>query len=95
MFQIMRKYELITILKNSGELEAIKKAVKDILERNKVEIVSEDDWGARTLNYEVKKIPQGFFFYMTLNLDPQAVKEISREMHITSGVLQHMFKQVA
>lgn len=91
----MRKYEIITIFQNSGELESHKKAVKELLTRHNAELLTEEDWGIRTLHYEKNKLPQGFVHYQTINLEPDNVKEISREMGITGGVLQHMIKRAS
>lgn len=91
----MRKYELITILKNSGEVQDVKDAVKEIVTRNGAEILSEDDWGVRNLTFEMQKVNSGFFVYFTCNVPPQNIKEIGREMRIQNGVLRHMFKVVA
>ncbi len=91
----MKKYDLITIFKNSGELEEAKKALKDILARNNAEILNEEDWGTRTLYYEMKHNRSGWYFYISCKLDQSKVKEVSRELNIQSEVLKHMFHAAA
>jgi small subunit ribosomal protein S6 len=91
----MKKYDLITIFKNSGELEEAKKALKDILQRNNVEVLNEEDWGTRTLYYEMNHNRTGWYHYISCQLDQAKVKEVSRELNIHSEVLKHMFRSVA
>ena len=86
---------MITIMKNAGEMETIKSAIKEIATRHGAEILSEDDWGTRNLTFEIDKVNTGFFTYMTCNVPPQSIKEIARELKIQTGVLRHMFKVVA
>jgi small subunit ribosomal protein S6 len=91
----MKKYDLITIFKNSGELEDAKKALKDILQRNNAEVLNEEDWGTRTLYYEMHHNRTGWYYFVSCKLDQSKVKEISRELNIHSEVLKHMFRTVA
>lgn len=92
----MKNYELITIFDNApGELEKLKEAFHELLKRNNVEVESEEDWGTRNLHYEREEKNQGFFHYTKCKIEPQSVKEVSRELEIQEGVLQHMIRVVA
>ncbi len=91
---MMRKYELIAIYKNTSELDGAKSAVKEILQRNEASILEEKDWGLKTLPHEKDKLTQGFFQYISMNMKPTAVKDVSHDMGITAGVLDYMLKRV-
>ncbi len=91
----MNNYEIITIFQNSDKLEETKTAFKEILSRHNAEISKEDDWGIRSLNYEVQDLKNGVFHYMTCKIDPLKVKEITHEVKIQNGILQQMIKRVA
>lgn len=94
--RIMNKYELIAIIdSNRSNVDETKTAIQGILERNKAQNVNAEDWGARTLNYEVDYQKSGFFQYVTCELAPESVKEITNELRITGGILQYMIKRVA
>ena len=92
----MKDYEIITILPNDpGALEQAKKEVLDILKRNKVEVVKEDDWGVRKLTAPIDHTETAHFALRTCKADPAVLKTVAHEMTLQLSILRFMIKRVA
>ena len=87
----MRQYELISILRsaeNAGKL-------KEIIKRHASEIVKEDDWGTRRLQFKQAELDSGHYLLHVCKIAPEKVKELSRELQIDQDVISYMVKRVA
>jgi small subunit ribosomal protein S6 len=47
-----------------------------------------DVWGRRRLAYEIKKHSEGIYAVLDLNTDPEAVKELDRQLSLQEMVLR-------
>lgn len=93
----MRKYELITILKNSDTalLDDYKKSLREVLKKHNIEVSKEEEWGTRNVHHELEGSGTGFFMVSNCIMDPARVSDLKRDLHITDGVMRHMIKRVA
>jgi len=60
-------YETIFIVRPDASQEQqdeILKEVKGILSEKKTAVLSEQNWGRKTLAYEIKKNKEGFYYYV-------------------------------
>lgn len=90
----MRNYEIITIFQDGGDIQASKKVLGEIMERNGATMTSEEDWGTRTLPHLLKKQNRGFYNLMKCQIDPLKVKDLSHEMQIQQDILHFIVKSV-
>jgi len=93
----MRKYELMFVVKPTIDEEATKSVVdniKKILEKQKAKIVSESNMGRRELAYEVKGFKNGSYFLITVEAEPNAVKEFDRVANINEDIIRHIVVKV-
>ena len=89
----MNKYELAVVLKpdldeetQSAEFEAI----FSLIARFDGSVEKTDNWGKRRLAYEIKKINEGFYSFITFSADGDVVKEIEQRLNIMENVLRHL-----
>lgn len=89
----MNKYELAVVFMPTLDEAALKaefESVQKLIERFGGTIEKVDDWGKRKLAYEIKKINEGFYSFITFNSDSNAPIEIERRMRIKESVLRYL-----
>lgn len=89
----MNKYELALVL--SPKLDEESKTaefakVQAVLERFGGKIVKVDDWGKRKLAYEIKKVSEGFYSFISFESEASAPAEIEARMRIMENVLRYL-----
>ncbi len=89
----MKSYELAVVYKPSLDEEALKaeaESVKALIERFGGSVEKVDDWGKRRLAYEIQKVNEGFYSFVTFNAETSAPKEIEARMRIKENVLRYL-----
>ena len=89
----MNKYELALVLSPALDEEAKTVAfgkVQALIERFGGTIEKVDDWGKRRLAYEIKKVNEGFFSFITFDAAPTAPVEIESRIRIMEDVLRYL-----
>lgn len=89
----MNKYELAVILVPSLDEETVKaeqQSIQELIEKFGGTIEKVDDWGKRRLAYEIDKINEGFYSFITFNSENTAPAEIERRMRIKETVLRYL-----
>jgi small subunit ribosomal protein S6 len=87
----MRRYEVMVILDPDLEERTIAPSLEQFLTVVKnaggsVEKV--DVWGRRRLAYEIAKKHEGIYAVVNLTADPDAVKELDRQLNLNESVLR-------
>lgn len=93
----MNKYELAVILNPSLDEESVKAeyaSIQELIERFKGTVEKIDDWGKRRLAYEIKKVNEGFYSFITFNSESEAPKEIEQRMRIKENVIRYLIIRV-
>jgi small subunit ribosomal protein S6 len=90
---MMEKYEVMFIVKNTIEDDAIK-AVADslqgIITKGKGKVIEFKEMGKRKLAYPIKKELTGTYFVMTVEANHETIKEFERKVLINENVLRHL-----
>lgn len=89
----MNKYELTVIVKPNLEEEALKaefEQIQAIIERFGGTVEKVDDWGKRRLAYEINKINEGFYRFITFTSEPQAPAEIESRIRIREDIVRYL-----
>lgn len=89
----MNKYEIAVVVNPTLEEEAINaeiQSVQTLIERFGGTVEKIDNWGKRKLAYEIKKLNEGFYSFITFDADANAPKEIERRMRIKENVLRYL-----
>ena len=90
---VMRKYEIMYIIRPNIEDEAKKALVErfnGILTDNGAELVDSKDWGKRRLAYEINDFRDGYYQLMHVNAEAVAVDEFTRLAKISEDIIRHI-----
>jgi len=96
--RIMRKYELMFILRPDLEQDAVNAQVEKFagIIQNGGEIVKQEVLGKRRLAYEIQKQREGIYVLYVFHATPDVVKELDRVLRISDEVIRHLIvKDVA
>lgn len=87
----MRQYELMVILDPELEERTVAPSLDQFLNvvRNAGGSVDKVDiWGRRRLAYEIDKKTEGIYAVVDMTSDPDAVKELDRQLNLNEAVLR-------
>ena len=89
----MREYELMLII--HPDLD--ENAFTDVMNRvtgwivdDSGEIVKTDIWGKRTLAYPIRKLTEGQYVLLQINIAPQFSAELERNLGYLEPVMRHL-----
>ena len=88
----MRNYEVVFIFRT--EADAFKgglEKVKEELNKAGANIVKEDDMGDREMAYQIKKESRGHYYFFDLELKPDSIVTLERNIKLFNEVLKFMF----
>jgi small subunit ribosomal protein S6 len=89
----MNTYELALVLNGKLEEEAKVEAfekVKGYIERFGGTVVKVDDWGKRKLAYEIQKVREGFYYFITFESTSEVPAEVEQRIRIMETVLRFL-----
>lgn len=89
----MNTYELALVLNGKLEEEAKVAAfekAKGYIERFGGKVVNVDDWGKRRLAYEIQKMREGFYYFVTFEATSEVPAEVERRIRIMESVLRFL-----
>ncbi len=93
----MTKYEVTFIVKPDMEEAEIKKTateMKKVLTDNKAKIIEEKELGQKELAYEILKFKTGYYFFLVIESDSNAIDEFNRVVKINENVIRHLIVKV-
>ncbi len=92
----MPSYELTYILRPLDEpaLTAVNERITNMIATSGGEITARNDWGKRRLAYPIKKLNEGLYVSLQVNLPPQAVRSIERSLQLSDDVLRYLVIRV-
>lgn len=88
----MNKYESVIILSANASEEAMAafgEKMKELISANG-ELTNVEEWGKKTLAYEIKKQTEGFYTLFTFTAKPEYIAELDRILKLDETVLKHM-----
>ncbi len=88
----MPSYELTFILRPLDEAgqTAVNERITTMIGGAGGEITARNVWGKRHLAYPIRKINEGFYVSLTVNLPPQAVRTVERALQLNDDVLRYL-----
>jgi len=87
----VRAYEVMVILDPSLEERTVEPSLDkylNVIRKDGGSIESVDVWGRRRLAYEIQKFAEGIYALITLNAEPDTVKEFNRQLGLNEAVLR-------
>ena len=89
----MNKYELAVVLTTRIEDEAraaVIENIKDLITRFGGTVQNVDEWGKRKLAYEIQKMDEGFYYFITFEADSSCPNELEARMRIMENVIRYL-----
>ena len=89
----MKKYELTVVINPNLEEDVVKAELAEVtalIERFGGTVEKVDEWGKRRLAYEINKVNEGIYTFITFSAEPAAPVEIERRMRIKENVLRYL-----
>ncbi len=93
----VRKYELTYLLPGaltSSEVATAKEAIVSLLKKNKVAILSQEDWGKKELAYPIKykskKQNEAYYTHMVLEADSLDIPKFENDLYLKQEVIRHL-----
>lgn len=93
----MSYYEHIFLLRadiTAQQAEKITKEFSQIVADNGGKVVTEENWGLKTLAYIIKKNRKAYYTLFNLDTPPAAVQELERQERLHEDVLRYMTVRV-
>jgi small subunit ribosomal protein S6 len=87
----VRAYEVMVILDPSLEERTVEPSLDkylNVIRKDGGSVDSVDVWGRRRLAYEIKKNAEGIYAVLTINAEPDTVKEFARQLGLNESVLR-------
>lgn len=89
----MHKYEFTLVFKPNLEEEALKAEflhIQELIARFGGTIEKIDEWGKRRLAYEIEKLNEGIYYFVTFSSGPSAPAEIESRTRIRENILRYL-----
>ena len=89
----MKKYELCVVVTTKIEDEesaAPVDKVPDSLPRFGGNVTNVDEWGKRKLAYEIQKMKEGFYYFITFESDSNCPNEVEQRVRIMENVIRYL-----
>ncbi|NLP46108.1 MAG: 30S ribosomal protein S6 [Epulopiscium sp.] len=89
----MNNYELALVLNPNLEEEAknqVLETVQGYITRFGGTIDKVDDWGKRKLAYEINKIQEGFYYFITFQGESTVPTEVEKYVRIMESVIRYL-----
>lgn len=92
----MKEYELTVLIHPDleADLEAPLTKVRDIIKNAGGNIVREDNWGKKKLQYAINREEFAVYVYMDVELPADAPLKVSNTFNITDEVLRYLLVKV-
>ena len=89
----MHKYELTAVISAKVEDDVRTAAIEKIkayIERFGGTVVNVDEWGKRKLAYEIQKMKEGFYYFITFESDTTCPNELENRVRIMENVIRYL-----
>ncbi len=89
----MNKYELAVVvnakIEDEERAQVIEK-VKDMITRFGGNVTDVDEWGKRSLAYEIQKMKEAYYYFVHFEADATVPGEIEQRIRIMDNVLRYL-----
>ncbi|MCK7519187.1 MAG: 30S ribosomal protein S6 [Ignavibacteriales bacterium] len=93
----MHNYELVYILQadlDEATLTGAVDAIEALIKNSKGEIVKVDKWGKRRLAYPIRKMREGYYVFISYQMEPTEIVNLKRALGYNEQVLRYIVVRV-
>lgn len=91
------EYELALVINGNAsdeERENTLENVKTLFNRFEAEVIKVEDWGKRRLAYEMQKVREGYYYFITFRSPSSSPVEVEKRIRIMENVLRFLIVKV-
>ncbi len=89
----MNKYEVAVVFSPILDEDALKAEfdkVQALIQRFEGTIEKVDSWGKRRLAYEIKKVTEGYYYFITVEAGAGFPRELEERLRISESILRYL-----
>lgn len=89
----MPLYECTFIVRQDAtaqEVEKITSTLSNVISENQGKVLKVENWGLRTLAYDIKKNKKGHYVMLVIEAENSALKEMERRIKLTEDVIRYL-----
>ncbi len=89
----MRKYEIGLVISPGLEEEGLNELLEKIgqwITTSDGQILKMDRWGKRKLAYPIRKFREGYYVFITTEMEAHVVRTLEQNLNITESVLRYL-----
>ena len=89
----MRNYELMILLDpnlQEEEISALLKEAQQTIANNQGKIIKVNQWGKRTLAYDIKKFREAFYVIIDFELEPENIANIEKSIKFEEKIIRYL-----
>jgi len=90
----MNTYELTMIAADKAAIDGVTKLVTEFVKKAKGEVNKEENWGEKTLAYQIKKHNTAHYEHMVLTLAPSEQPKLDSVLRLEESLLRYLFVRV-
>lgn len=93
----MRKYEVGLVISPELEEEALTELMDKVrgwITEGDGQILNVDNWGKRHLAYPINKFNDGYYVFVTAEMNPGAVRALEQNLNISEVFLRYLTTRV-
>ncbi|MCF7926626.1 MAG: 30S ribosomal protein S6 [Candidatus Izimaplasma sp.] len=86
-------YEIMYIIRPTTveeDRKALVKRFEDLFSQGDSEVVELDEWGTRSLAYEIEDFNKGYYVVLTIKADNETRNEFERQAKLSEDVLRYL-----
>ena len=89
----MRNYEIALVIRSAVDEDnqaAIIERLSQILTADGGQVDNVEDWGLRRLAFPIKKVKQGYYYFIQGQFASSVLPELDRVIKLSRDILRHM-----
>lgn len=89
----MHKYELTVVISSKVDDDvrtATIEQIKELIARFGGTVLNVDDWGKRRLAYEIQKMKEAYYYFITFEGDSTLPNEMEQRVRIMENVIRYL-----
>ena len=93
----MSLYELVFIARQEVSpvrAKELAKKINDFIGTKGGKIKKEENWGFKTLAYQIKKSHKGHYIFFVIDATEVIISELNSQMKLTQDIIRHMFVKI-
>lgn len=93
----MAFYEVTFVVRpdlSKADVQKLTDSLTQIVADHKETVVKNEYWGLRTLAYKINKMAKGHYTMLGLDVSPDTLKELERQIGINEDVIRHLTVRV-